>query len=81
MARDRFKVHMACNGMAKTSPAIAKRLNGVLVVSLRDPANRKFLLEQNAEEIGSMPDQNEAYINAELAKWIKVAWRAGLEPQ
>jgi tripartite-type tricarboxylate transporter receptor subunit TctC len=68
-------------GPAGIARAIAERLNGALVTSLRDPGNRKFLLEQGAEPIGSTLDQHEAYIKAEVAKWIKVARDAGLEPQ
>jgi tripartite-type tricarboxylate transporter receptor subunit TctC len=59
----------------------AERLNAALVTSLRDPANRKFLLEQGAEPIGSSIDEHEAYIKSEVAKWIKVVKQAGIEPQ
>jgi tripartite-type tricarboxylate transporter receptor subunit TctC len=68
-------------GPAGIPRAIAERLNGALVTSLRDPANRKFLLEQGAEPIGSTPDEHETYIKSEVAKWIKVVRQAGIEPQ
>ena len=68
-------------GPAGIPRAIAERLNGALVTSLRDPANRKFLLEQGAEPVGSSLDEHEAYIKAEVAKWIRVVKQAGIAPQ
>lgn len=68
-------------GPAGIPRAIAERLNGALVASLRDPANRKFLIEQGAEPVGSTLDEHDAYIKAEVAKWIKVVKQAGIEPQ
>ncbi len=68
-------------GPAGIPRAIGERLNGALVASLKDPPNRKFLLEQGAEPIGSTMDEHEAYIKAEVAKWIRVVKQAGIEPQ
>jgi tripartite-type tricarboxylate transporter receptor subunit TctC len=68
-------------GPAGIPRAIAERLNGALVASLRDPANRKYLIEQGAEPIGSSLDEHEVYIKAEIAKWIRVVKQAGIEPQ
>ena len=68
-------------GPAGIPRAIAERLNGALVASLRDPANRKFLLEQGAEPVGSSLDEHDAYIKSEVAKWIKVVKQAGIEAQ
>ena len=68
-------------GPAGIPRAIGERLNQALVTSLRDPANRKFLLEQGAEPVGSNLDEHEAYIKSEVAKWIKVVKQAGIEPQ
>ncbi len=68
-------------GPAGIPRAIAERLNGALVTSLRDPANRKFLIEQGAEPVGSSLDEHEAYIKSEVAKWIRVVKQAGIEPQ
>lgn len=59
----------------------AERLNAALVTSLKDPANRKFLLEQGAEPVGNTVDEHEAYIKSEVAKWIRVVRQAGIEPQ
>lgn len=68
-------------GPAGIPRANAERLNGALVASLRDPANRKFLIEQGAEPVGNSLDEHDAYIKAEVAKWIKVVKQAGIEPQ
>ena len=68
-------------GPAGIPRAIGERLNQALVTSLRDPANRKFLLEQGAEPVGSSLDEHETYIKSEVAKWIKVVKQAGIEPQ
>jgi tripartite-type tricarboxylate transporter receptor subunit TctC len=68
-------------GPAGIPRAIGERLNGALVASLKDPPNRKFLLEQGAEPVGSSLDEHEAYIKTEVAKWIRVVKQAGIEPQ
>ena len=68
-------------GPAGIPRAIAERLNGALVASLRDPANRKFLIEQGAEPVGNTLDEHEAYIKSEVAKWIRVVKQAGVEAQ
>jgi tripartite-type tricarboxylate transporter receptor subunit TctC len=68
-------------GPAGIPRPVAERLNGALVASLRDAANRKFLLEQGAEPVGSTLDEHDAYIKSEVAKWIKVVKQARIEPQ
>jgi tripartite-type tricarboxylate transporter receptor subunit TctC len=68
-------------GPAGIPRAIAERLNAALVSSLRDPANRKFLIEQGADPIGNSLEEHEVYIKAEVAKWIKVVKQAGIEVQ
>ncbi len=68
-------------GPAGIPRAIGERLNSALVTSLRDPANRKFLLEQGAEPVGSTLEEHEAYIKSEVAKWVKVVNQAGIEQQ
>lgn len=68
-------------GPAGITRAIAERLNGALATSVKDPANQKYLMERGAEPIGSSLDEHEAFIRTEVAKWIKVAKQAGIEPQ
>ena len=78
--------YVVSSGFSFIGPAgilrpIAERLNVALVISLKDPANRKFLLEQGAEPVGNNLDEHEAYIKSEVAKWIRVVKQAGIEPQ
>ena len=78
--------YVVSSGFSFIGPAgiprpIAERLNAALVISLKDPANRKFLLEQGAEPVGNNLDEHEAYIKSEVAKWIRVVKQAGIEPQ
>lgn len=65
-------------GMAKP---VADKLNGALVHALRDPNNRKALIERGADPVGSTPEQHATYIKAEIEKWQRVAAQAGLKPQ
>jgi tripartite-type tricarboxylate transporter receptor subunit TctC len=65
-------------GMAKP---VVDKLNGALVHSLRDPNNRKALIDRGANPIGSTPAEHAAYIKAEIEKWHKVAAQAGLTPK
>lgn len=61
-------------------PAVEK-LNGALVVALRDAENRKILIDRGADPVGSTPEEHDAFVKAEIARWIKVAKEAGIEPQ
>jgi tripartite-type tricarboxylate transporter receptor subunit TctC len=68
-------------GPAGLPRPVVEKLNGALVSSIRDPANRKALVDQGAEPIASTPDEHAATIRTEIAKWRKVAKEAGIEPQ
>ncbi len=68
-------------GPAGMPRPVVDKLNGALVAAIRDPANRKSLVDQGAEPIGSTPDEHAATIRSEIAKWRKVAKEAGIEPQ
>lgn len=61
-------------------PAVEK-LNGALVAALRDAENRKILIDRGADPVGSTPEEHDAFVKAEIARWIKVAKEAGIEPQ
>jgi len=39
------------------------------------------LADQGAEVVASTPDQHDAFNRAEIAKWIKVAREAGIQPE
>jgi tripartite-type tricarboxylate transporter receptor subunit TctC len=68
-------------GPAGIPRPVAEKLNTVLVTALRDPDNRKKLIQLGADPIGSTIDEHDAYIKSEIAKWIKVARAAGIDPQ
>lgn len=68
-------------GPAGIPRPIVDRLNDALVKSIRDPANRKALIDQGAEPIGSTVEEHAAIIRTEIEKWRKVTKEAGVEPQ
>jgi tripartite-type tricarboxylate transporter receptor subunit TctC len=61
-------------------PAI-DRVHGALVKALADPGVRSNLSGQGADPVGNTPEAYEAFNKAEIAKWIKVARTAGIEPE
>ena len=68
-------------GPAGIPRPIAEKLNAALVTALRDPENRKKLIQLGADPIGNSIEEHDAYIKTEIARWIKVARAAGIEPQ
>lgn len=68
-------------GPAGIPRPIAEKLNDALAKALRDPANRKTLIDQGAEPVGDTMVEHAAYIRSEIEKWRKVAKDAGIEPQ
>lgn len=68
-------------GPACLPRSIAEKLNGALVTAIRDPVNRKTLIERGADPVGSTIDEHAAAIRTEIDKWRKVAKAAGIEPQ
>jgi tripartite-type tricarboxylate transporter receptor subunit TctC len=68
-------------GPAGLPKPIVDKLNGALVYALRDPANRKALIERGADPVGSTPEQHAAYIKSEIEKWHRVVAQAGIKPQ
>jgi tripartite-type tricarboxylate transporter receptor subunit TctC len=68
-------------GPAGIPRPIVDRLNDALVKSIRDPANRKALIDQGAEPIGGTVEEHAAIIRTEIEKWRKVTKEAGVEPQ
>ena len=65
-------------GPAGIERSIAERLNAALVQAVRDPANRKQLVAQGADPIGSSIAEHAAFIKSEVAKWTKVAQQANI---
>jgi tripartite-type tricarboxylate transporter receptor subunit TctC len=59
----------------------AEKLNQALVTAIRDPENRKVLIQRGADPIGSSIEEHDAFIKSEIPKWIKMARAAGIDPQ
>ena len=68
-------------GPANIPRPIAEKLNDALAKALRDPANRKALIDGGAEPIGNTIEEHAAIIKSEIEKWRKVIKAAGIEPQ
>lgn len=68
-------------GPAGIPQQIAEKLNDALAKAVRDPANRKTLIDQGAEPVGNTTVEHAAYIRSEIEKWRNVAKGAGIEPQ
>jgi tripartite-type tricarboxylate transporter receptor subunit TctC len=68
-------------GPAGLPRPIAEKLNTAMVTAIRDPENRKRLIQLGADPMGSSIEEHDAYIKSEIARWIKVARAAGIDPQ
>ncbi len=66
---------------AKTPAAIINRLNAEVSKILQDPAMRQKLAANDFEAAGSTPEQFDAYIKSETAKWAKVVKSSGAKPE
>jgi tripartite-type tricarboxylate transporter receptor subunit TctC len=66
---------------ARTPKPIIERANAALVKALNDPAVKSNLTQQGAEVVASTPEAHDKFNRAEIAKWIKVARAAGIEPE
>jgi tripartite-type tricarboxylate transporter receptor subunit TctC len=66
---------------AGTPRPIIDRLHAALLKALADPGVRSNLQAQGADPVGNTPEQYDAFNRAEIAKWIKVARGAGIDPE
>lgn len=66
---------------AGTSRAVIDRVQGALVKALADPGVKNNLSGQGADPVGNTPEAYDAFNKAEIAKWIKVAREAGIQPE
>jgi tripartite-type tricarboxylate transporter receptor subunit TctC len=78
--------YVVSSGFSFVGPAgiprpVAEKLNDALAKALRDPANRKALVDQGAEPVGNTIEEHAAIIRIEIEKWRKVVKEAGIEPQ
>ena len=65
---------------AKTPPAIIAKLNAEIRKVLEAPDTKSRFQAQGFETAGNTPEEFDAYIRAELAKWSKVVKQAGIKP-
>jgi len=63
---------------AGTPREIITKLNTEVARSLREPDARERLYSIGAEPMDNTPEEFQAYINAEMAKWAKVVKTAGI---
>ena len=86
MEEQGVKGFVVSSGFAIFGPAglprpIADRVNGALVKALNDPAVKDNLARQCADVVASTPEEHDKFNRAEIAKWIKVAREAGIDPE
>ncbi|CAA9278354.1 MAG: BUG/TctC family periplasmic protein [uncultured Acetobacteraceae bacterium] len=63
---------------ARTPRPVVERLATEIQAVVRDPAVRAKIEEQGAEPVGDTPEQFEAYIKREIARWGEVVRRANV---
>ncbi len=68
-------------GPAGLPRPIVDKLNSAMVQAVRDPNNRKILVERGADPMGGTPEEHAVYIKAEIEKWRTVAQQAGIKPE
>jgi len=66
---------------AGTPRPVIDRVHAALLKALADPNVRNNLSGQGAEPVGNTPEAYDAFNKAEIAKWIKVARGAGIDPE
>jgi tripartite-type tricarboxylate transporter receptor subunit TctC len=86
MREQGLKDFVVSSGFAMFAPAgaarpIVDRVHGALVKALNDPGVKGNLAQQGADVVASTPEQHDAFNKAEIAKWIKVAREAGIQPE
>jgi tripartite-type tricarboxylate transporter receptor subunit TctC len=86
MVESGVKGFVVSSGFGLLAPAgtprpVIDRVHGALVKALAEPGVRNNLSGQGADPVGNTPEAYEAFNKAEIAKWIKVARTAGIEPE
>jgi tripartite-type tricarboxylate transporter receptor subunit TctC len=66
---------------AGTPKPIVEKLNAALVRILELPDIRESFAKQGAEPAGGAPEQYDAFIRAESAKWREVVKQAGIKAE
>lgn len=86
MLEQGLKGFVVSSGFALFGPAnlprpLVERINSTLVKALNDPAVKDNLAKQGADVAATSPEKHEQFNRTEIAKWIKVARQAGIEPE
>jgi tripartite-type tricarboxylate transporter receptor subunit TctC len=86
MVESGVKGFVVSSGFGLLAPAgtprpVIDRVHGALVKALSDPGVRNNLSGQGADPVGNTPEQYDAFNKTEIAKWIKVARGAGIDPE
>ena len=68
-------------GPANLARPIIDRVHGAIRTALSDPEVRRKLSDQGADPVGSTPEEHDKFNRNEIAKWIKVARDAGIQPE
>jgi len=66
---------------AGTPRPVIDRVHGALVKALAEPGVKNNLSGQGADPVGNTPEAYDAFNRAEIAKWIRVAREAGIDPE
>ncbi len=66
---------------AATPRPIINKLHAEVVKALQVPEVRERLASQGAEPVGSTPEEYDAFVRSEIAKWGKVVKEAGITPE
>ena len=66
---------------AKTPPAIVKKISVEIARALQDADTKSKLALENAEPIGSTPEEYAAYMRSESERWTRVVKTAGVKLQ
>jgi tripartite-type tricarboxylate transporter receptor subunit TctC len=65
---------------AKTPREIVTRLSTEIRAVIHVPQTHERLLKQGLEPVGNTPEEFDAFIRSEIAKWSRVVKQAGLKP-
>ena len=65
---------------AKTPRPVIMKINKEVVAALRTPEAKAALLAQGAEAVPGTPEEFDAHVKREIAKWGKVIKAAGIQP-
>jgi tripartite-type tricarboxylate transporter receptor subunit TctC len=66
---------------ARTPRRVIDRLQAEVAKIAREPKMKERLAGQGLELVGNRPEEFDAFIRAEVAKWASVLKRAGLQPK